>query len=108
MVLGTERAIREDTDTAKLLLPLMNGGKVPTSAKSTSCSLTRCLGKQGERRSLGRAVPAPPSLLALILGLWQLPEFSNTFPNLTVQLNHLEQFSNVSDYGIQEYAVPNN
>lgn len=47
------------TEMAELLLLLLNIWKVPTSRKPSSCSRTCCLGQQGERRWLVRALPRP-------------------------------------------------
>lgn len=84
------------TELANLLLLLLSAWKVPAFRKPLSCSFHQVRWQLVTGQST-----FPP-----IWGLWQLRNYRNTYLNLTVQLNHPEQFSKFSDYYIQEYANP--
>lgn len=81
-----------------------------TASCSSPCWVAEVTSQKTSNRSSHWASKSTffPWLLAIfsMWGLWQLAKYRNTFPTMTVPLDHLERFSNISDYGIQDYAFP--
>ena len=79
-----------------------------TASCSSPCWVAEVTSQKTSNRSSHWASKSAffPWLLAIfsMWGLWQLAKYRNTFPTMTVPLDHLERFSNISDYGIQDYA----